>query len=283
MAVRSHFLFLLMPGELTGFEPSALVLPSLDDHSDAMNDTGAPATDSGSGGVLRVAVGTPDEPFASAWRFWTYGDSAYFAQRTLGGSFKASFHPARGPDKPAAWTHGFTRESKQVFDDIGSRRSHTWQQPAEFMPGWYTGPAISVPRLQGRPYDRPSRELLQDSRGVDWVGAPEAGECRFLRVFLSDDRADLPPFELGEGDSVVGTLEMTTGWHASVITATRCLETHEIPILEKTRDDMRIGLTGSPQGTESGSIIWVTTSPDGPPLFVQIVLGSDNFYDQSET
>jgi hypothetical protein len=106
--------------------------------------------------VVRVGVGSPDEPFAPAWRFWTHGDSAYFSHRVMGGLFKGSFHPASDRHASAIWTAGFTSESKVVIDHARGRRSHTWDQPPEFTPGWYRGPSISIPRLTDRPYDLPA-------------------------------------------------------------------------------------------------------------------------------
>jgi hypothetical protein len=74
---------------------------------------------------------------------------------------------------------------------------------------------------------------------------------------------------------------MSNGWHLSIVTEEAPTEEHARLVLEKLRDDMRLGFGGGAPGPGlvSGSIIWVTTSPDGRPLFVQIVLGSDNFHE----
>jgi hypothetical protein len=193
--------------------------------------------------------------------------------------FKASFHPA-GPKHPsAAWTFGFTRESKQQIAEAGSRRSHTWPQAPEFLPGWYRGPAISVPRLPDRPYDLPpTKAELGDMRGVEWVDAPEAGNGLFLLVFLTDDdHPDLPALDIGSGRAL-GALEMSNGWHLSVVADERPLREEELRPVYGIRDDMRVGVDSPPQaGSMMGAIVWVATSPDGPPIFMQIVLGSDNF------
>jgi hypothetical protein len=230
--------------------------------------------------VLRVGVGTPEEPFAPPWRFWTYGDSAYFSQRVLGGIFKCSFHPAKGHHNTAVWTAGFTTESGVEIEEIGGRRSHTWQQPPEFLPGWYRGPSISIPRLDDRPYDLPPMgDDLRDLSDAKWIDAPQRGHARFLTVFLSDGRPDLPPLELGEGDDGVDWLPMADGWHLSVVTAESPLRLDVSAHLKSIRDDVRVGLSEPVEtASASGAVIWVTTSPDGPALFVQVVLGSDNFF-----
>jgi hypothetical protein len=234
--------------------------------------------------VLRVAAGMPDAVFAPPWRFWTSGRSAYFSQRSSGSAFKASFHPADERHESAVWTAAFTAESGVVMDDVGSRRSHTWEVPTPSPTGLYLGPAISIPRLEDRLYDLPpTGRDVEDLSDMHWIDAPEAGSVRFLHVVLSDDRPDIE-YQLDHGESLVGTLAMTTGWHASVLTWERPLRDHERAIVEKTRDEMDIGISPRPPqpGTESGAIIWVTTSPaDGRPLFVQIVLGSENYHLES--
>jgi hypothetical protein len=232
--------------------------------------------------ALRVGIGTPDEPFAPAWRFWTSGDSAYVAVRVLGQTFKASFHPATEEHPKAVWRHGFTRESGGFIKEKGSRLSHTWELPPELddTPGWYQGPGISIPRLRDRKYDLPP--TLGLSRIQQWVPAPEPGEARFLTVFLSDAREDLPPFRVAdaEGDFPVGILPMRNGWHMTVMSARRPIKERELPPLKKLLSE-KFGLTREAQpGSESAGMVWVTTSPDGPPLFVQLVLDSDNFYEE---
>jgi hypothetical protein len=226
--------------------------------------------------TLRVAVGTPDEPFAPPWRFWTHGDSAYLAVRLIGAIFKASFHPPDERHESAVWNHGFTTESGGMVEERGSRLSHTWQLPDEFAPGWYQGPAISVPRLADRNYDLPPNAGLED---VDWVAAPAPGNARFLTVYLNDGRADLPSLVLGEGEMVVAVLRMRNGWNMVVLSGERPFHAHELPPLQRLLDETRIGLRVEPRrGVESASIVWVTTSPAGPPMFVVVVLGSNNWY-----
>jgi hypothetical protein len=228
--------------------------------------------------ALRVAFGTRAEPFAGVWRFWTRGTSAYIAIRAIASTLKASFHPA-GPDHPSAnWTFGLTAESKQRFAELGSRRSNTWAQEAEFSPGWYRGPVISVPRLPDRPYDLPLSEAeLGGVPDIQWVDPPAVGSAGFLGVFLSDDRPELPPLEIGDG-KWLGSLPMSNGWHLSVVAHERPLREEELRPVYGLRDEMKLEVNEAPSpGAATASMTWVTTSPDGPPLFVQIVLGTDNF------
>jgi len=193
--------------------------------------------------------------------------------------FKASFHPAGGDHQSAAWTFGFTKESEQRFTDLGSRRGKTWPQQPSFKPGWHRGPKITVPRLPDRAYDLPP--IAAEFRGAPdthWVVAPEPGHAAFLMVSLSDDRADLPPLVVGGTETVVGTLPMANGWHLSLISNTRALREDELRPVYAIRDDLKVDIDETPRpGSTSGAIIWVTESPDGPPMFVHIVLGSDNF------
>ena len=77
---------------------------------------------------------------------------------------------------------------------------------------------------------------------------------------------------------------MDDGWHFSIVTAERALPLIEQPVLKKLRDEQRWGTTAPPvRGEISGAVLWVTTSPEGPPLFVQIVLGPDNFYENTSS
>lgn len=113
---------------------------------------------------------------------------------------------------------------------------------------------------------------------MEWVAAPDEGSSAFLNVVLSDDRPDLPPLEIGSGN-LVGTLAMSNGWHLSVIHDERALREEEMRPLYEIRDDVKIGIDALPEaGSTMGAIVWVATSPDGPPIFTHIVLGSDNFY-----
>lgn len=72
---------------------------------------------------------------------------------------------------------------------------------------------------------------------------------------------------------------MTNGWHMALHTSERRLEDHELGPVAKLHDEMRIGLSATPRpGSTHGAMVWVTTSPAGPPIFVHIVLGSENYY-----
>ena len=232
--------------------------------------------------VLRVGVGTPDEPFGSPWRFWTHRTSAYFSQRSAGGILKASYHPADSRHRTAVWTYGFTTESGNVFPEFGGRRSNTWNQPAEIMPGWFRT-AIGTPKLHGRTYNFP--HILGDVADVTWVPTPSPGNTRFLLTYLSDGRSDLPGFPLSRGTEGVGWIRMSNGWHLSVLTAEEPIAIHSRYNLDRLSDEMKIGISGGPvaSGSQSAAMIWVTTSPDGRPLFVQLVADSESFFEESET
>ena len=149
------------------------------------------------------------------------------------------------------------------------------------MPGWYRGPSVATPRLSDRPYDLPPTDAqFEGISDMQWVDRPAAGSTRFLTVFLSDARPDLPAFPIREGDAVVGMLPMTNGWHLSLCSGEAPLDDHARAFVQDIRDEQRIGFARQPRpGSESAAIVVVTTSPEGPPLFIQIVLGSDNFYD----
>jgi hypothetical protein len=197
----------------------------------------------------------------------------------MGSVFKASFHLVDGAHHSAVWIASFTSESGVVIEGSGSRRSHTWQVQTPSPTGVYLGPTICIPRLDDRPYDLPpTGRDVEDLSGMQWVEPPGAGRARFLRVLLSDDRTGIE-YQLAQGESVVGTLPMSTGWDVSVLTAERSLKDDERTIIGRTHDEADIAI--SPRlpegGTDFAAMIWVTTSPtDGSPMFVQIVLGSDN-------
>jgi len=136
------------------------------------------------------------------------------------------------------------------------------------------GPSTSGPSLRSSTDKGRAWRL----RGVEWVDAPEAGNGLFLLVFLTDDdHPDLPALDIGSGRAL-GALEMSNGWHLSVVADERPLREEELRPVYGIRDDMRVGVDSPPQaGSMMGAIVWVATSPDGPPIFMQIVLGSDNF------
>ena len=238
---------------------------------------------------MRVAVGEPGNVFSPPLRFWTSGDSAYFSHRIGGGISKASFHPADERHTDAVWNFAFTAESGLAFGDTGKRQGYSWKLEETSIAGIYAGPAISIPRLVGRPYDLPvSGPHVDDLDDVTWVDAPHEGHARFLAILIDDNRPGLTR-NLAAGEQVVGTLEISkTGWGLSLLTAERPLKEHEIPPLVKILDEAVMTLTpknvedGSgpvpPQpGIDSAAVDWITTSPDGPPLFVQIVLDSSNY------
>jgi hypothetical protein len=116
-----------------------------------------------------------------------------------------------------------------------------------------------------------------DLAGVQWVDAPGVGNARFLSVLLTDARSDLPTLQMGEGEAALGAMPMSNGWHMVVLTSERPLQDHERAIVTKLRDEMRIGTNPAPEpGSGSAAVVWVTTSPDGPPLsFPRLGSGDD--------
>lgn len=230
--------------------------------------------------VLRIAAGTPDEVFAPPWRFWTSGTSGYFSQRSVGGFLKVSFHPPRDTHMAGVWAFALTQESGVIFDKQHGRRGRTWEVAAPSETGLYLGPAICIPRLANRPYDLPPAGAdVEGLSAMNFVAAPQAGRARFLHLVVSDDRPGIV-YDLAHGEELVRTLPMTNGWDLSVLTFERPLEEHECVIVAKTRDETVIQIWPRQplQGTESSALLWVTESPaDGRPLFVQIVLGSNNY------
>jgi hypothetical protein len=46
-------------------------------------------------------------------------------------------------------------------------------------------------------------------------------------------------------------------------------------------DEIRLGMDASPlEASAHGAVVWATTSAEGQPLFVNVVLSSDNFYEE---
>ena len=64
-----------------------------------------------------------------------------------------------------------------------------------------------------------------------------------------------------------------------MLTGTKELTDAEKAPVREIRDDFKSGVTGAEiSDLKSASMLWITTSPDGPPLVVEVVLGPDNFY-----
>jgi hypothetical protein len=134
---------------------------------------------------------------------------------------------------------------------------------------------VSIPRLAGRTYDLPPFGRFE---GVRWLPTPSVGHARWLTVFLSEPLSS--EFRVADGTTVVGVLPMRNGWHMAIVSAERALSEDEVSGLENVYREFKIE-TARPVRADSeyGAGLWITTSPDGPPLFVTCVLGSENFYE----
>lgn len=213
--------------------------------------------------TLRVALGSPTEPFSSVWRFWVNRSDVYIAARILAGLFKISLHES------GVWVLAFTSESGAVFES--NRRGMTWRRPPEFAPGWTMGPSISIPRLDNSPL---LAKRATDKAPIHWLTPPAVGSARWLTVVFcrccDDDRREIVP-----GSEDVGSLELSNGESVWVLGGERPLTDQEKRPIRDVRRPLKIDVE-DPNRVDAASVIWCTTSPAGPPLIVEILLGPDN-------
>lgn len=219
--------------------------------------------------VLRVGVGSPAEPYSMVWRFWSTRSDVYIAARTLAGVAKLSLHES------GVWASAFTTESGVTLDS-GDRRHATWRRPPPNpTDGWTRGPAVVIPRIDGRETITPE---LDTTKVGHWVPAPPPGHSVDLNVLFAPE-SDADPTQLGApSESIAGFLDLDDGQRVWVVALQTQLTQEQISPMRQIRDDFKAGITGSVRDLTAASIVWITTSPDGPPLAVEIVLGPNNFY-----
>jgi hypothetical protein len=116
--------------------------------------------------------------------------------------------------------------------------------------------------------------------GVTWLPAPAIGSTVMVSILFAD-RQTLKPGELGH-ETVVGSLPLRGGRVVWVVALERPMAPDERTGILRVRDqELGVGALQGPtcirRGQNWGSVVWNTTSPDGPPMLVQIAIGSHNF------
>jgi hypothetical protein len=218
--------------------------------------------------VLRFAVGTPERPFAPAVRVWTQGANAYIAVRQLGGVLKVSLHLASG-----VWVGAFTQESGVApAESDGNRRVIQWNRPQESRPGWTHGTVILMPQIDDM-HDVPFPADDSQFDSVIWVPTPAIGNVVQIVALLASDPTLRPVNEL-----VMGSLPLSNGETLWLWADERQVQPEERKTFLEGREKVKVTMR---QGADAeflpGAISWFTESSHGPPMLVQIPLGSHNF------
>ena len=223
--------------------------------------------------VIRFAVGEEDWAFVRPWRIWTHGSDTYIAVRQMGGLVKMSLHDS------GVWVLAWTRESAVTPGETGgNRRMMRWDRPEEFRPGWTRGPVIAIPRVDDK-HDLP---VPIDSvfEGVTWLPTPAIGNMVTVSILFARNRM-LHPNEFDRG-TVVGSLPLRDGGMVWMMAVERPIMSGERAGIVQVRDqELGVGSVKGPtairRGLDCGSIIWHTTSPEGPPMLIQVAIGSHNY------
>jgi hypothetical protein len=225
--------------------------------------------------TLRIGIGTPGEPYVSPWRIWAVQSEVYVATRQMAGLQKLSLHSS------GVWTAAFTKESGVEIPELENRRSHRWERPPEFAPGWVYGPSIDVVRFDSR-HDLPS--LWQDDgKPTIWIEAPKVRNKLQISVLFAGD-GSRKPADLGiTAAQVIGALPLSNGEVVWVVAYEVTMAPRERGSARRIRDE-EIGMGGAKvqgtpveRGKASSSVIRITSGTDGRPMIVQIPLGTHNF------
>jgi hypothetical protein len=221
--------------------------------------------------TLRFAAGSPERPNSATWRLWSHRSDTYLAARTLAHLFKFSMHES------GKWIWASTSQSGIVDKETGLRHRRTWTRPPEFTPGWVQGPAVVIPWVKWRGQFQP----IGKPPPADTVWVPGPARKRKLVFNILFSAATVPTNGINlvsqPGDVIVGSLPLSNG-------ETVWLQARQAGI----SSDERKGIASAEreyQGFQvSGDLskispwgIWITTSPAGPPLWVQFPLGRHHF------
>lgn len=222
--------------------------------------------------TLRIGIGTPEAPFVSSWRIWTQKSETYLACRQMAGVQKVSLHSS------GIWTAAFTTQSGVEIPKVGNRRSHRWERPAEFASGWVQGPVIDVSRVDTR-HDLPGPPH-SDGKPITWLPAPQIRHKLQIAVLFSTEPGAKPDPKWYA--ATIGSLPLSNGETVWVMASELPMNQNDRRQSFRVRDvevgpgKVRVGARIEP-GKVSASVTWITTSPDGPPMLVQVPLGSHNF------
>lgn len=220
--------------------------------------------------TVRFAAGSPERPHSAVWRLWVHGSDAYLGARMVLGTIKLSMHQS------GQWISAFTSQSGAVIDETGSRRTHTWQRPAEFTPGWTMGPAVAVPWVTWRDELRSREPLPSDT---EWVAGPKRNKKLLFSVLISSPAVTTDATSVSRpGDRLLDrSLPMSNGEAIWLQVRQAEMTPEENNVLTSMERQFRgFRVTGSLDSVGAWGL-WITTSPEGIPLLVQIPLGRRHF------
>jgi hypothetical protein len=220
--------------------------------------------------TVRFAAGSPERAYSAVWRLWVHGSDAYLGARVVLGKFKLSIHES------GEWIHALTSQSGAVFQETGSRRSHTWQRPPEFTPGWTQGPAILLPWVPWRDELKSFEEATSDT---EWVPPPKRNKKLLFNILISaagvtDDASAVSR----PGDRLLDRhLPMANGEAVWLQTRQAEMSPEENAGIRRVEKEFRgFEVTGSLSDIGAWGI-WITTANEGAPLLVQVPLGRRHF------
>jgi hypothetical protein len=221
--------------------------------------------------TLRFAAGSPKRPNSGVWRLWSHRSDTYLAARVLAHLFKFSMHES------GQWNWASTSQSGIVERETGLRPRRTWTRPPEFTPGWVQGPAVAVPWVKWRGQFQP----IGQSPPPDtlWVPGPARKRKLVFNVLFAAATvaADAINSVSQPGDWIVGSLALSNGetvWLQARQASISSNERRGLASVEREYHGFQVSghlNTIDPWG------IWITTSPQGPPLLVQFPLGRHHF------
>lgn len=219
---------------------------------------------------LSVCIGTPEAPFVPRWTFWTQKNDTYLTTYAMGGIYKLSLHAS------GVWAGAHTTESGVLVN--GNRRTHRWERPDEFEPGFVRGPEICIPRLDSR-HDLPFQAHPFGKHSV-WLPTPEIRHSIHLMTFFETDPAQT--LILPEESEVLGALPLSNGESFWVIAGEAPLDREgrrNVRILRDVETAESFGVDGPIRpGSVAAAIIRVGSSVGGWPYITHTPLGSHNMY-----
>lgn len=130
---------------------------------------------------LRIAVGRPDGPRSTVWKFFTTKNDAYIMTRMFGSDSKVSLH-ASGEYRWSATSEWVQRDSRRRNADRHMVRWTTVRPTGNTAQHAFR---IIVPESELR-----SIPPGEDIRGVRWLPAPPIGAAFALECYITPPMAD---------------------------------------------------------------------------------------------
>lgn len=220
--------------------------------------------------TLRFAAGSPERPNSGVWRLWSHRSDTYLAARDLARLYKFSMHES------GQWIWASTSQSGIVDKETGLRRRRTWTRPPEFTPGWVQGPAVAIPWVKWRG----QFQLIGQPPPPDTVWVPGPARKRKLVLNVLFSAAAVPTDGINSvsqpGDWIVGSLPLSNGETVWLQARQAGISSDERKGIASVDREYRGVQVSDPHAINPWGI-WITTSPNGPPLLVQFPLGRHHF------